>query len=199
MGKKIITIFNLFFVFYLNAQYKNNLSISIKDKNIIENQKVNFEIKNNSYVNYYILIDTLFLADALYDNEYFSNPYFVLSDKKKNEALKISEIIERGDGDDFKNFKKSQNNLIILEIKSKKSLNFKIPFKIKRDINNKISTSFFINRKESYYAEIKYKLTEQFVSMKYIKNRIDSLKLKKYDLYLGTITSNKVPVILENK
>ena len=196
MKKKAI-IFCMFLTFILNAQHRKDISIQILNAKIFENKNVDIVIKNNSKVNYYILIDTLFLSDAKYDNDYFLNPYFVLSDANKNEVLKITDIIENSQNKDIQYFNKNKISLILLEIKSKENLHFKIPFKVKRIVEGNLSTHFFISRKEKYFGEVKYKLTEQFANMKYIKNRIDSLKNKKFDIYIGTIISNKVPIILD--
>lgn len=201
MIKKYI-LFCLIFGNILFSQRKNDISIKILNKKIIENQNVDIVIKNNSKKNYHILIDTLFTADAIFDNDYFFNPYFIVTDTKKNEILKISDIRESGsvvDTKDSKTFKIAQNNLILLEIKSKQALRFKIQFVVKRVLNKKHSTYFYINRKEKYFTQIKYKLTKYFVNMKYLENQINNYKNKKKGIYIGTIVSNKVPIIFEKK
>jgi len=182
-------------VLILNAQKNKDLTMKILNKKIIENQNVDFVLKNNSKKNYYILIDTLFLADAKYDNNYFFNPYFVLNDKDNNEVPKISNIYESGSSVEPKTVNK---NLILLEIKSKENLYFKVQFKVERNIDTKQTNYFLIDRKKKYYAVLKYKLTDSFASMNYIKKRIYVLKKKNYDVYLGTIISNEIPIFFVN-
>lgn len=190
---KRVAIFCLFCNYILNAQQNKDISLRILDPTIIENKDVKILIKNNSKKNYYILIDTLFLADAKYNNDFFLNPYFVLSDIKNNEVLQTAEILERGSISEIETY---QQDLSLLEIKSSQSLNFKIPFRIKRIVNDKLSTTFYINRKEKYFAQVKYKLTKDFLN-KYMKNRTDILQLKRNNVYIGSLISNKVEVILE--
>lgn len=190
-----IIVFCLFYVLILNAQNSKDLTITILNKKIIENQDVSFVIKNNSKKDYYILIDTLFIADAKYDNNYFFNPYFVIRDKDRNEVSKISDIRESGSNVESKTVNK---NLILLEIKSKGNLYLKVQFKIERSINAKQRNYFLIDREKKYYAVLKYKLTHSFANMNYIKKQIEKLKEKDYDVFLGTIISNEIPIFFFN-
>ncbi|WDF65356.1 hypothetical protein [Flavobacterium sp. KACC 22763] len=189
--KSKITFFCLFYVLILNAQKNKDLTIKILSKKIVENQNVDFVIKNHTKENYYILVDTLFLADAKYDNDYFLNPYFVLEDKKNNEVLKISDISEKASNVDLNN----NQSFTLVEIKSREKLYFKLQFKVKRNISNQQTTYFLVDRKEKYYASLKYKLSEMFVDMSYVKKIIESLKKKDYKVFTGAIESNKIPVV----
>lgn len=193
--KKGFAVFCLFYMLILNAQKNKDLTMIILNKKIIENQKVDFVLKNNSEKNYYILIDTLFLADAKYDNNYFFNPYFVLKDRDNNEVPKISNILESNYSADSKTINQS---LILLEIKPKGNLYFKIGFKVERNIDSKQTNLFLVDRKKKYNAVLQYKLTDSFVNMNYIKRRIDVLKKNNYNVYLGTIVSNEIPVFFDN-
>ena len=108
---------------------------------------------------------------------------------------KISNIYESGSSVEPKTVNK---NLILLEIKSKENLYFKVQFKVERNIDTKQTNYFLIDRKKKYYAVLKYKLTDSFASMNYIKKRIYVLKKKNYDVYLGTIISNEIPIFFVN-
>ncbi|MDP5202018.1 hypothetical protein [Flavobacterium sp. DG2-3] len=190
--KSTAIIFCLFYILILNAQNNKDLTIKILSKKIVENQNIDFVIKNNSKENYYILIDTLFLADAKYDNSYFMNPYFILVDKKNNEVLKISNILERSNNVDLK---MSNQNFTLLEIKSNEDLYFKLQFKIERNISAKQTSYFLVDRKKKYYASLKYTVSEMFVDMGYVKKRIEAIIKKDYKVFTGTIESNKLPVV----
>lgn len=193
--KITLTVFCLFYVFILNAQKNKDLTIRILNKKIVENQNVDFVLKNNSKENYYILIDTLFMADAKFDNAYFLNPYFVLVDKKNNEVPKISNISERSIITDLKTINQS---FTLLEIKSNENLFFTLQFKLKRDITAKHTNYFLLDRRVKYYGSIKYKLSKIFVEMGYVKKRIEVLKKKDYKVFIGDIESNKIPIIFGN-
>ncbi len=190
--KRNFTIFCLFYVFFLNAQKNSDLTMKILNKKIFENQNVDFVLKNNSKENYYILIDTLFLADAKFDNNYFLNPYFVVVDEKNNEVPKISDILESSNIVDIKNINES---FTLLEIKAKENLHFKLQFRIERNISSKQTNYFLIDRKKKYFASLKYNLSETFVDMGYVKKRIESLKKENYNIFIGTFESKKIPII----
>lgn len=192
--KSKITVFCLFYILILNAQKNKDLTVKILSKKIVENQNVDFVLKNNSKEVYYILIDTLFLADAKYDNNYFLNPYFVLIDKQNNEVPRISNIAESTSTVSLNVINES---FTLLEIKPMECLRFKLPFKVERTISDKQTSLFLVDRKKKYYGSIKYNLSQMFLDMGYVKKRIEILKKKNYKVFTGTIESNKIPVVFD--
>jgi len=185
----------LFVLIFSNAlfpQKSTDISLKILNKVVKNDHDVIFIIKNNSAKNYRMLLDTLFFADTQYDSEYFLNPYFTLSDSDGEEVVKVTKIVERSSSN------KQPESLSLLKICAGKSLKFKIPFQINRRIDNKVSTLFYVNRKRKYYVQIKYNLRSDFLTLKYVKNKINFNENNKLEIYSGTLISNKVPVIFKD-
>ena len=213
------------FIFITSTFYGQNHKIIcvLNEKSIKNNMFVEIEIKNQTKVNYCIVIDTLYLVNRFAHEDTFQNPLIFLENKnKKNiDIIKITNthcgfdsitpekkiFFTKMSGDTllvnervilkklFKNGYKSSLN--IYQIKSMSNLKLKIPFNLFiRHTKNDELESYDIRKNENYTGKIKYRIQKEYIDKYIPQQTIDSLKNKGYKFFMGKLVSNKVPLVL---
>lgn len=197
-------VISIILSFILVGLSKPKIELHILDESIQSGRPVNIEIINNSKLNYCFVIDTLFnKSNENYYGGLFLNPKIYLKDLKGFDVPIIREIRDHSQKKDTlvieeNNTNRISSSLRFIVVKAGKSLNIKIPFNlvIKFSKNN-IHEYYEINMKRKYNGIVSYVIDQNFINRNCSKNQIDSIKKKGYKIFMGSLYSNKVPLIID--
>lgn len=93
---------------------------------------------------------------------------------------------------------KKNKTLTFLTLKKGESLKIKIPFfLVVKYLKENVYQYYDINRKGKYKGNITYLINHDFITKNCSKKQIDSISRKGFDIFEGTLNSNKVPLIIE--
>lgn len=205
------TIFiSLLIIFFSFPEYnKSDIRLSIINTNIRDNEKITFQIKNNSKINYCFIIDTIF---PIRSNDYyhylnaFINPKLTIYDSQnKINSIWIKDISYDENSQNNTNLNNYGHNqkyvkedkLSLIFVKANTSVKLNMPFNLVVRENKETIIYYKLNDNEKYKCEIEYSIKKEFINKRISSRVMDSIKKKGYKFFIGKIVSNKVPLILK--
>jgi hypothetical protein len=223
---KILLMLVLIFQYTLNLKAQN-INLRILNSKLKDGETIDVEIKNNSRYNYCFVIDTLFYIQnrLSYDGNFDNFSIYLYDDnaktkiasskevnyhrsfkdsafyyRKKNVFEKANDTLVIDERIFYKNLYKHGfiNGLNIVEIKSGNSFYLKIPFNLViYYLSQGVYQYYATNRTKSYKIAIEYMIKQEYIYKYISRKKIDSLNMKGYKLFTGTLKSNKVPLVIK--
>lgn len=197
--KKLFLLIIFLFCLPIYSQVKPQSHLNFKILNTIvkDGDSLHISLNNYSSNNYYIVYDMLKTINHFTSNNIYKTNIHLID----NDDLVVSEEIvdyECYDADTENKLLRLTNKVEILEIKSNQEIKFKIPFKIKTEINDYCWYSFIVKKQtdKKYYIQFDYTLLNTYLGTKMCEETKLIEKNKGYKLYEEKITSNKVPLEL---
>lgn len=206
------TIFiSLLIVFFSFPEFnKSDIRLRIINKKLKDNEKITFQIKNNSSINYCFIIDTVFpIRSKDYYNylKAFINPKLTIYDSQnKINSIWIKDIDISYNENSQKNTNSNkfgydqkflkENKLSLIFVKAKTTVNLNMPFNLLVRDSKESIVYYKINNNEKYKCEIEYSINKEFVNKKIPIRVTDSIKNKGYRFFIGSLKSNRVPLFL---
>lgn len=205
------TIFiSLLIIFFSFAEYnKSDIRLRIINANIRDNEKITFQIENNSKIDYCFIIDTVFpirSTDYYHDLNALINPKLTIYDSQnKINSIWVKDVSHDENSQNNANLDNYGHNqkyakedkLSLIFVKANSSVKLNMPFHLVVRENKETIIYYKLNDNEKYKCEIEYSIKKDFINKRFSKSVIDSVKKKGYKLFTGKLVSNKIPLILK--
>lgn len=206
---KKIFLFLLIIFFNFTKYDKSDISLLILNANVRDDEKITFQIKNNSKNDYCFIMDTVFPErsnDYYYYLNTFINPKLVIydsQDKINSRWVKDSHYYENSEKNtkfnDYEHNKRhvGDDKLSLIFVKANTSVKLNMPFNLFIRENSETLVYYKLDNNKIYKCEIKYFIMKEFIGKRISSTVIDSVEKKGYKFFTGKLISNKVPLILK--
>lgn len=185
---------------------QNDLELQILDKTLVDGERVNVVIKNNSKNDYCFVMDTVFYErDRPGFDPSIQNVKIILLDKSNKEVPLLREIYTHDEIPSFNDneyaFKQRRawsDPFKIIILKSGKTIKLKVPFDLVvsyKYINE--PAVFQIEKNKQYKGRVEYMIKNEYFEKYISEYKIDSLKKKGYKFFTGSLKSNKIPLVFK--
>jgi hypothetical protein len=204
--KVLYFIIGLFLFGIKSNKNHSNFELQILDKHLIDGKCVNVILKNNSKSNYCFVMDTVYYErDRPGFETTIRNTKVILLDSKNFEVPLLRDVylhdIDSNSILKNKIYLTKQawvNPFKILIVKAGKSIKLRVPFDliIKYKFLNEPAV-FQIDKSKKYLGRIEYMIQKTYIEKYISKQKIDSLNKKGYKFFIGSLKSNRVPLVID--
>lgn len=206
---KISLLASLIIFFSFTKYNKPDIRLCILNTNIRDDEKITFQIENNSKNNYCFIMDTVFpirSADYFHDLNALINPKLTIYDSQnKTNSIWLKDVSYDENSQNNTNLnnygrnKKSvkEAKLSLIFVKANSSVKMKMPFHLVVRETEEMIVYYKLNDSEKYKCQIEYSIKKDFIDKRISSRVMDSIKKKDYRFFIGKIFSNKVPLIFK--
>ncbi|REG97996.1 hypothetical protein [Flavobacterium aquicola] len=204
---KVLYFIIVLFLFGIKSNKNHsNFELQILDKYLINGKCVNVILKNNSQSNYCFVMDTVYYERDRPGFEItIRNTKVILLDSKNFEVPLLRDVYlhDIDSNSILKNeiYLKKQtwvNPFRILTVKAGKSIKLRVPFDLIIKYKFLSETAVFqIDKNKRYLGRVEYMIQKNYIEKYISKQKIDSLNKKGYKFFVGSLKSNRVPLVIE--
>jgi hypothetical protein len=205
-----ISFLALLIIFFSFTEHnKPDIRLSILNTNIRDDEKITFQIENNSKNNYCFLMDTVF---PIRSTDYFKdvcaliNPKLTIYDSQnKTNSIWLKDVSYDENSQNSTNLNNYSHNqkhvkepkLSLIFVKVNSSVKMKMPFHLVVRETEEMIVYYKLNDSEKYKCQIEYSIEKEVITKRISSRVMDSIKKKDYTFFTGKIVSNKVPLIFK--
>jgi hypothetical protein len=205
MKTSFLALLIIFFSF--TEHNKPDIRLSILNTNIRDDEKITFQIENNSKNNYCFLMDTVF---PIRSTDYFKDVYALINPKltiydsqNKTNSIWLKDVSYDENSQNSTNLNNYSHNqkhvkepkLSLIFVKVNSSVKMKMPFHLVVRETEEMIVYYKLNDSEKYKCQIEYSIEKEVITKRISSRVMDSIKKKDYTFFTGKIVSNKVPLI----
>lgn len=197
-------MFLLIILFSFPEFNKSVVTLRIINTKIRDNEKITFQIKNNSKINYCFVLDTVSPIrshDYYHNLSVFVNPKLIIYDSQnKVNSIWIKDVTFDQDaltktnlniyGDNQMSVKEDKFALIFVKANTSMVLNMPLNLIVRE--NDETIIYYKLNDNEKYKCKIEYSIKQEFIKNRISNSVMDSIKKKGYRFFTGKLASNKV-------
>jgi hypothetical protein len=203
-----ISFLALLIIFFSFTEHnKPDIRLSILNTNIRDDEKITFQIENNSKNNYCFLMDTVF---PIRSTDYFKDVYALINPKltiydsqNKTNSIWLKDVSYDENSQNSTNLNNYSHNqkhvkepkLSLIFVKVNSSVKMKMPFHLVVRETEEMIVYYKLNDSEKYKCQIEYSIEKEVITKRISSRVMDSIKKKDYTFFTGKIVSNKVPLI----
>jgi hypothetical protein len=207
MKTSFLALLIIFFSF--TEHNKPDIRLSILNTNIRDDEKITFQIENNSKNNYCFLMDTVF---PIRSTDYFKDVYALINPKltiydsqNKTNSIWLKDVSYDENSQNSTNLNNYSHNqkhvkepkLSLIFVKVNSSVKMKMPFHLVVRETEEMIVYYKLNDSEKYKCQIEYSIEKEVITKRISSRVMDSIKKKDYTFFTGKIVSNKVPLIFK--